>query len=65
MSPALAAGLQIALVVAALALVHVPLGDYLARIFTSRARPRAPAPPAHRSRRRLPVPIMTTPNCRW
>ena len=35
MSPALAAGLQIALVVAALALVHVPLGDYMARIFTS------------------------------
>jgi K+-transporting ATPase ATPase A chain len=35
MSPALAAGLQIALVVAALALVHVPLGDYTARIFTS------------------------------
>ena len=34
MSPALAAGLQIALVVAALALVHVPLGDYLARIFS-------------------------------
>jgi K+-transporting ATPase ATPase A chain len=35
MSPALAAGLQIAVVVAALALVHVPLGDYIARIFTS------------------------------
>ena len=35
MSPALAAGLQIALVVAALALVHVPLGDYMARLFTS------------------------------
>jgi len=34
MSPALAAGLQIFLVVAALALVHVPLGDYLARVFT-------------------------------
>ena len=35
MSPALAAGLQIVLVVAALALVHVPLGDYMARVFTS------------------------------
>ena len=35
MSPALAAGLQIALVVIVLALIHVPLGDYLARIFTS------------------------------
>jgi len=35
MSPALAAGLQIALVVAALALVHVPLGDYIARLLTS------------------------------
>ena len=35
MSPALAAGLQIALVVAALALVHVPLGDYMARLLTS------------------------------
>src|SRR5664279_6378173 len=35
MSPALAAGLQIALVVAALALVHVPLGAYMARLFTS------------------------------
>jgi len=34
MSPALAAGLQIFLVVAALALVHVPLGDYMARVFT-------------------------------
>ncbi len=34
MSPALAAALQIALVVAALALVHVPLGDYMARVFT-------------------------------
>ena len=35
MSPALAAGLQIALVVTVLALIHVPLGDYLARIFTA------------------------------
>ncbi len=34
MSAALAAGLQIFLVVAALALVHVPLGDYMARVFT-------------------------------
>ncbi len=34
MSPALAAGLQIFLVVAVLALVHVPLGDYMARVFT-------------------------------
>ena len=35
MSPAVAAGLQIALVVIVLALIHVPLGDYMARIFTS------------------------------
>lgn len=35
MSPALAAGLQIAMVVTVLALIHVPLGDYLARIFTT------------------------------
>ena len=35
MSPALAAALQIAVVVAALAIVHVPLGNYIARIFTS------------------------------
>ncbi len=35
MSPALAAILQIALVVAVLALIHVPLGDYMARFFTS------------------------------
>jgi K+-transporting ATPase ATPase A chain len=35
MSPALAAGLQIAVVVAALALIHVPLGDYLARVFSA------------------------------
>jgi K+-transporting ATPase ATPase A chain len=35
MSPAVAAGLQIALVVVVLALIHVPLGDYMARIFTT------------------------------
>ena len=35
MSPAWAAAVQIAVVVAALAIVHVPLGDYIARIFTS------------------------------
>ena len=35
MSPAVAAGLQIFLVIAALGLVHVPLGDYMARVFTS------------------------------
>jgi K+-transporting ATPase ATPase A chain len=35
MSPALAAGLQIALVLVALALVHVPLGDYMARMYTT------------------------------
>ena len=35
MSPALASGLQIALVLGALALVYVPLGDYLARMYTS------------------------------
>ncbi len=35
MSPAVSAGLQIALVVAVLAVIHVPLGDYMARIFTS------------------------------
>ncbi len=34
MSPALAAGLQILLVVAALALAHVPLGNYMASVFT-------------------------------
>ena len=41
MSPAVAAGLQIALVVAALALVHVPLGDYMARLLTSPKHNRA------------------------
>ena len=35
MSPALASGPQIALVLAPLALVHVPLGDYLPRMYTS------------------------------
>jgi len=35
MSPALAAGLQIAVVVAVLALIHLPLGDYLARVFST------------------------------
>lgn len=35
MSPAIAAALQIAVVVAVLALIHVPLGDYMARIFMS------------------------------
>ena len=41
MSPALAAGLQIALVLVALALVHVPLGDYMARMFTASRHTRA------------------------
>lgn len=35
MSPALAAGLQIALVVAILAIAYVPIGDYMARVYTS------------------------------
>jgi K+-transporting ATPase ATPase A chain len=35
MTPALAAGLQIAVVVAALALIHIPLGEYLARVLSS------------------------------
>lgn len=35
MSPAVAAGLQIALVAAILALAYVPLGDYLARVYTT------------------------------
>lgn len=35
MSPALAAGLQIALVVAVLAIVYVPLGDYMAKVYTT------------------------------
>ena len=41
MSPAPAAGLQIALVLVALALVHVPLGDYMARMFTASRHNRA------------------------
>ncbi|WP_280181887.1 potassium-transporting ATPase subunit KdpA [Nocardia farcinica] len=41
MSPALAAGLQIASVVAVLALVYVPLGDYMARVYTSSSDLRA------------------------
>ncbi|KAA0024268.1 potassium-transporting ATPase subunit KdpA [Antrihabitans cavernicola] len=35
MNPALAAGLQIALVVGVLAILYVPLGDYMARVYTS------------------------------
>ncbi|GGF39576.1 potassium-transporting ATPase subunit KdpA [Williamsia phyllosphaerae] len=35
MNPALAAALQIAAVVVVLALAYVPLGDYMARVFTS------------------------------
>lgn len=35
MTPAVAAGLQIALVVAVLALAYVPLGDYMARVYTT------------------------------
>ncbi|MFD6676768.1 potassium-transporting ATPase subunit KdpA [Rhodococcus zopfii] len=35
MNPAVAAGLQIALVVAVLALAYVPLGDYMARVYTT------------------------------
>jgi potassium-transporting ATPase potassium-binding subunit len=41
MSAALAAGLQIFLVIAALALVHVPLGDYMVRVFTPAKHNRA------------------------
>ncbi len=41
MSSALAAALQIGLLVVALAVVHVPLGDYLARILTTRHETRA------------------------
>ena len=41
MSAALAAALQIAIVVAVLAIAHVPLGDYMARILTSRRHWRA------------------------
>ncbi|UZN03496.1 potassium-transporting ATPase subunit KdpA [Cellulomonas sp. S1-8] len=35
MSPVLAAVLQVGIVVAVLAAVHVPLGDYMARVFTT------------------------------
>ncbi|MCK8672278.1 potassium-transporting ATPase subunit KdpA [Rhodococcus sp. HM1] len=35
MNPAVAAGLQIVLVVAVLALTYVPLGDYMARVYTN------------------------------
>ena len=35
MNPALAAGLQIAFVVGILALLYVPVGDYMARVYTS------------------------------
>lgn len=35
MSPALAAGLQIAFVLAVLAIAYVPVGDYMARVYTS------------------------------
>ncbi|WP_072804996.1 potassium-transporting ATPase subunit KdpA [Rhodococcoides yunnanense] len=35
MNPALLAGLQIAVVIAVLALLYVPLGDYMARVFES------------------------------
>ena len=34
MNPAVAAGLQIVLVVAVLALTYIPLGDYMARVYT-------------------------------
>ncbi|WP_305091994.1 potassium-transporting ATPase subunit KdpA [Prescottella sp. R16] len=35
MNPALAAGLQIALVVAVLAVLYVPVGDYMAKVYTT------------------------------
>ncbi|TCN58064.1 potassium-transporting ATPase A subunit [Rhodococcus sp. SMB37] len=35
MTPAVAAGLQIALVIAVLAAVYVPLGDYMAKVYTT------------------------------
>lgn len=35
MNPALAAGLQIALVVAVLAILYVPVGDYMAKVYTT------------------------------
>ncbi|MFE7420682.1 potassium-transporting ATPase subunit KdpA [Rhodococcus sp. NPDC057529] len=36
MTPALAAGLQIAFVIAVLAVLYVPVGDYMARVYESR-----------------------------
>jgi K+-transporting ATPase ATPase A chain len=41
MNPAVAAGLQIVLVVAVLASTYVPLGDYMARVYTTDTRQRA------------------------
>ncbi|WP_027499261.1 potassium-transporting ATPase subunit KdpA [Rhodococcus sp. UNC363MFTsu5.1] len=35
MNPALAAGLQIALVIAVLAILYVPVGDYMAKVYTT------------------------------
>ena len=35
MSPAVAAGLQVACLVVLLAVLYIPLGDYMARVFTS------------------------------
>ncbi|QCQ91812.1 potassium-transporting ATPase subunit KdpA [Rhodococcus sp. SGAir0479] len=35
MNPALAAGLQVALVVAVLAILYVPVGDYMAKVYTT------------------------------
>ncbi|MGK2241936.1 MAG: K+-transporting ATPase ATPase A chain, partial [Rhodococcus sp. (in: high G+C Gram-positive bacteria)] len=35
MSPALAAGLQIAFVLVVLAIAYVPVGDYMARVYSS------------------------------
>ena len=35
MTPAVAAGLRIALVIAVLAAVYVPLGDYMAKVYTT------------------------------
>ena len=41
MNPAVAAGLQIVLVVAVLALTYIPLGDYMARVYTTDTERRA------------------------
>ncbi|WP_241387461.1 potassium-transporting ATPase subunit KdpA [Rhodococcus sp. CH91] len=41
MNPAVAAGLQITLVVAVLALTYIPLGDYMARVYTTDTERRA------------------------